>query len=469
MDSLEKQNLDDYITNLADSYRLSEEEMISIIKDTIKDEWERSYGYGYNISVHYNKSISISLSFDVVEEIKDNKTQIQGLNIGEKFIDNIAMDFSRSSMYNILQNIEKEIKYITRKREYETYVDEVGGLFTCTVRRQKGRSIYVEVSGIYEGIIPHNLSIQREIFQKGDKIKCRLAEAKFSMADTQLIFDRKSKDFIKVLLQDMIPEIASESIDIKAIERDPGSLCKIVVDGPESTNVIGACIGLNGRRRKAIMEELQNEKINFLEWSDDFDKRVQNFFGKKIIIYNINEIDHNSIEIVVDDECFSETIGRRGQNVFLISKLLEKKIIITKESEFRSKKQIENIKEIKEIENFGVDYEVALELLSKYGDWYNIIQGADIDNTLKNKIIDYYEHKLEKERQRFVELGGQEEFFMFNPNIAPSIYFYLLSVNIDSLTKLLDFNENAEKMSQDINLDVDLCVLLLQSAKELHK
>jgi N utilization substance protein A len=457
-------NIIEVLDAMAASHKLTPQEMIQVLEIAIKEAWETVYGQGYKLSLEViNKDVALYREVEVVQEVTDIKTQIKGENVGHIIKDKLPLsNLPRNVVLNVYDALTREIKNIHKIREYDLYKDQVGKLFKYQVKKIAGRSIILNIANQYDGIIPASLANQRERFAIGEYIQCRLAEVNYNLMDYQLIFERKSKEFIEELVAESIPEVGAGAVRIKAVAREPGSLCKILVESEGSVNAVGACLGMKGQRRAEIVKELKGEKIDFIMYHQNIINQIKECFrSKKIDIFKINIIDDENIEIVIPDDKVPEAIGKRGQNIFLTKRLLNKQLTIISQTDHQTKEDARLLEAAKEFEQFEIDNTTAIEILTKYHTIQDAIYSEELEPDLVNKLENYLAYKQEQEKEEFINSGGDAEFFASIPNIPNFVYFDLLHSNIKNYDALLHF-QTAEELSEYSGIDIDICIMLLE-------
>ena len=176
--------------------------------------------------------------------------------------------------------------------------------------------------GRTEAMIRRDQLIPRELFRTNDRIRAYIAEVKREKTGPQIILSRTHPDFMAKLFAQEVPEIYDGIIEVKAVARDPGSRAKIaVISKDSSVNPVLACIGVRGSRVQAVVQELQGEKVDIIEWSNDPATFIVNAISSAEVSKVVIDENKDKVEIVVPDEQLSLAIGRRGQNVRLACQL----------------------------------------------------------------------------------------------------------------------------------------------------
>ena len=177
--------------------------------------------------------------------------------------------------------------------------------------------------------------IPRETVRQGDRVRALILDVRREQRGPQIFLSRTHPTFMAKLFAQEVPEIYDGIIEIKSVARDPGSRAKISVQSSDnSIDPVGACVGMRGSRVQAVVGELQGEKIDIIQWSEDPATFVVNALAPAEVTKVVLDEETNRIEVVVPDDQLSLAIGRRGQNVRLASQLTGWDIdILTEEDE----------------------------------------------------------------------------------------------------------------------------------------
>ena len=194
--------------------------------------------------------------------------------------------------------------------------------------------------GRTEAIIQKNEIIPRENIKAGDRIKAYCFDVRREPRGQQIFLSRAHPKFMEKLFVQEVPEIYDGLIEIKSSSRDPGSRAKICVKAIDtSLDPVGACVGMRGSRVQAVVNELQGEKIDIINWSENVANLAISSLSPAEVLKVVLDEDQNKIEVVVSEEHLSLAIGRRGQNVKLATELTGYEIDILTEDEESSKRQ----------------------------------------------------------------------------------------------------------------------------------
>jgi N utilization substance protein A len=233
------------------------------------------------------------------------------------------------------------VREAERDRQFVEFKDRMGEIVSGTVKRVEYGNVIVDLAARAEGIIRRDEMIPRENVRLGDRIRAYIYDVRREQRGPQIFLSRARPEFMMKLFAMEVPEIYDGIVEIKSCARDPGSRAKIaVISKDSSVDPVGACVGMRGQRVQAVVNELQGEKIDIIQWNDDAASFIVNALAPAEVSKVVLDEDSNRIEVVVDERQLSLAIGRRGQNVRLASQLTGWDIDIltdTEESERRQK------------------------------------------------------------------------------------------------------------------------------------
>ncbi len=230
-------------------------------------------------------------------------------------------EFGRIAAQTAKQVIIQKIREAEKEAIYDEYKGKEGEVFSGVVQRIEGRNVFIDI-GRTAGILFPGEQIPEERYQVGQRLKVCLLKAGEDMKNTGLVFSRTHPNMISKLFEVEVPEIASGSVEIKSVVREPGSRAKIAVASNEDgVDPIGSCVGQRGSRVQMIINELNGEKIDIIEWNEDPIKFIKNAMSPAKISYLEIDEENKSAAAYVEPDQFSLAIGRKGQNVRLAAKL----------------------------------------------------------------------------------------------------------------------------------------------------
>ncbi len=278
----------------------------------------------------------ILVEMEVVEEVMNERTEVSlekaryfdpNAQLGDMVmvpVDYNVKNFGRIAAQTAKQVILQKIREAERKALYEEYRDREGDLITGQVQSVSGQHITLSL-GRAEAIMPRNQQIQGERYRPHDKIRTYVLEVKESNRGPQIVVSRAHKNMLRRLLEYEVPEIYNGQVEIKNIAREAGHRSKVAVSALQpGVDPVGACVGLRGMRIQNIVKELNEEKIDVIEWNADPAVFIAKALSPARVtgVYLEDDLDqgHTAIVIVPDDQ-LSLAIGREGQNARLAAKL----------------------------------------------------------------------------------------------------------------------------------------------------
>ena len=445
---------------------IDREIVFEAMEEAIQKAGRSRYGNDRDIRAHIdrkNGAISLQRWTLVVEEIDDEATQITlknanlkdgSLTIGDFIKENLPpIDFGRIAAQTAKQVIVHKVREAEREKQYEEYKDRVGDIVLGTVKRVDNQSVTVDL-GRGEAVIRREDCIPRETLRQGDKVRSIIYDVRSEIRGPQIFLSRTKPEFMAALFTQEVPEIYEGIIEIKSVAREPGSRAKISVFSKDtSIDPVGACVGMRGARVQAVVNELQGEKIEIIQWNDNEAEFVVSALApseiSKVVMYE----ETRKMEVVVPDDQLSLAIGRRGQNVRLASILSGWYIDILTEAEESERRQEEfKTRSDHFIKALDIDDVIAHLLVAEGFDSIDDIsetsvqelsdlQGFDNDiaEELKNRAISFVEKEKKNMMDAIKKLELSEDLVNFE------------DLNSSQIIKL---GENGIKCKEDLaNLD----------------
>lgn len=234
-------------------------------------------------------------------------------------------DFGRIAAQSAKQVILQRLREAERESIIKEFKGREGEIVSGTVQRMERGNVFVDV-GRATAIMPYGEQIRSEHYRIGERLKFYIVEVKDDVKIPSIILSRAHPEFVTRLFELEIPEITDETISIKSIAREPGSRAKIAVGANvEGVDPVGSCVGQRGTRVMAVSNELGQEKIDIIEWSED----PAQFIASALSPARVNEVEilpHEEARVFVAPDQLSLAIGRGGQNVRLAARLTGWKI-----------------------------------------------------------------------------------------------------------------------------------------------
>jgi len=410
--------------------------VIGAMEDAIQRAARSRYGSESEIRAQIDPTtgeIILSRLLEVVEKVEMDAVQISLKEakkrnpeaiLGDFISESLPpVDFGRIAAQNAKQVIVQKVREAERERQYEEYKDRIGEIVHGVVKRVEYGNIIVDL-GRGEAVVRRDEALPRENFRNGDRIRAYIFDVRQEQRGPQIFLSRTHPQFMAKLFSQEVPEIYDGIIEIKSVSRDPGSRAKIAVLSTDSSiDPVGACVGMRGSRVQAVVNELQGEKIDIIQWSPDAATFIVNALAPAEVIKVILDEDAERIEVVVPDEQLSLAIGRRGQNVRLASQLTGWDIDILTDSDESERRQAEftqrselfaEVLDVDEMiaqllasEGFSTIDEVAFVAVEEIAE----IEGFDEDTAveLQTRAREHIEKHENELKNRLVELKVEEE------------------------------------------------------------
>ena len=332
---------------------LEEEKGISrqVIKEALESAlalaYKKNYDQAQNVEVQFDENkgtIKVYSVKEVVETNYDSTLEIsleealkinRAYEIGDKIKFEVTpKDFGRIATQTAKHVIMQRIREAERENIFEEFSQYVDEIMTGTVERQDHRFIYVNI-GRVEAIMPLGEQIPSEQFEPDQRIKVYVAKVDKTSKGPQIVVSRAHNDFLRRLFEQEVPEIYDGTVEVMTIAREAGDRAKVAVRSRDKNiDPVGTCVGPRGQRVQAIVNELNGENMDIIEWNEDPVVFIQNALSPaQVLKVDFNEEAHACI-VVVPDNQLSLAIGKRGQNARLAARLTTYKIDIKSESSY---------------------------------------------------------------------------------------------------------------------------------------
>jgi len=242
--------------------------------------------------------------------------------------------FGRITAQTVRQVIRQRIKEAEREMMYDEFKDRVGDMVTGIVQQNDSRFTLVDL-GKVEALLPQHEQVPGDVYKHGERLKCYISEVRKTTKGPQVIVSRTHTGLVKRLFELEVPEITEDIVDIKSIAREAGYRTKIAVASNDSNvDPVGACVGPKGSRVRMIVDELEGEKIDIVDYSEDPVVFIKNALSPARVLKVLTDDEKKFALIVVPNDQLSLAIGKEGQNVRLAAKLTGWKIDIKSENQF---------------------------------------------------------------------------------------------------------------------------------------
>lgn len=334
------------LTILEKEKNISRDTMMDAIENSLISACKNHFGTSDNIKVIMNRETcdyAVYAEKEVVEEVFDPAIEItledaeeidSALQIGDVCqVPVQSKEFGRIATMNAKNLILQKIREEERKVVYDQYFEKEKDIVTGIVQRYVGKNISVNL-GKADAMLTENEQVKGEVFKPTDRIKLYIVEVKNTPKGPKILVSRTHPELVKRLFEAEVAEVRDGIVEIKSIAREAGSRTKMAVwSNDPDVDPVGACVGMNGARVNAIVEELNGEKIDIINWNENPAMLIENALSPAKVISVIADAEENKAKVVVPDYQLSLAIGKEGQNARLAARLTGFKIDIKSESQ----------------------------------------------------------------------------------------------------------------------------------------
>jgi transcription termination/antitermination protein NusA len=365
-------DLIEVFSEIAREKNVERSELATILEELFLHVIAKEYGDSSNYSciVNLDKGeIEIYAEKLIVDEVDDYKVEITlkeainkepeaaGLELGDPFVEVIdPRVFGRRLITSAKQFLAQRLKDVERNYIYEDYANRVGEIVIGVIHQIQRDSIFINIDQA-ELRMPRSEQIKTERYRRGDSFKSIIKSVEITPKGPDIIVSRCDNHFLYKLFEMEVPEVEDGIIDITAISRYPGERSKIIVrSNDKRIDPVGACVGMRGSRIQSIVRELNNEKIDIVNYSDQPEILVSRALSPaKPVQLFIDDEKKYCVALFNDDE-LEFAIGRNGMNINLASKITDYKIDAygTKQYDRIQQDQKTELKEIPNIDNQNV-------------------------------------------------------------------------------------------------------------------
>ncbi len=358
---------------------ISKDYLVESLEAALVTAYKRNFDSVDNVKVTIDGQtgeIHIYAVMNVVEEsqdplleinLKDAKKINKKAKVGETVdVEIKPKDFGRIAAQTAKQVVVQKIREVERDMVFTEYSDKKGEIVSGLVQKaDPGTAIIVDL-GKLEGIMPLKEQVPTEKYRVNDKIRGYVMSVeRGAKGNPQAIISRSHPDFVRRLFELEIPEIYEGLIEVKSVSRDPGSRSKVAVYSKnENIDPVGSCVGQKGVRIQNIINELNGEKIDVIEWSEDPSTYIAaSLLPSQVLAVDVRE-EEKFAQVIVPDDQLSLAIGKSGQNARLAARLTNWKIDIKSESQIRElilKAQSGELGEVSDNEDIPNEEEIQNE------------------------------------------------------------------------------------------------------------
>ncbi len=353
---------------------ISKETLFEAIENSLMLACKNHFGKADNVKVEINRETCdfcvyaekevVETADDVMDDmleisLEDAKKIAKKAKVGDIVkVEIKSKEFGRIATQNAKNVILQKIREEERSVVYNQFHAKEKDIITGVVQRYIGRNISINL-GKADAILNESEQVKGEHFRPTDRIKVYILEVKANSKGPRILVSRTHPDFVKRLFEAEVTEIKDGTVEIMSIAREPGSRTKMAVySHNENVDPVGACVGLNGARVNAIVDELGGEKIDIINWDENPGNLIQNALSPAQIVAVFADPDEKTAKVVVPDYQLSLAIGKEGQNARLAAKLTGYKIDIKSETQakdaygFRYEDYMDDEEEYEEYEEY---------------------------------------------------------------------------------------------------------------------
>lgn len=329
--------------------------LLPTIEDALVSAYKKDYGGTGSVRVVIDPnrpSVMVFAERQVVDKVEDPVNEISldqarkqkpDAQVGDVVEVEVTPDnFGRIAAQTAKQVVLQRIREAERDTVYDEYKNRVGEVVSGIVQWREGRNVYVNL-GKVEALLPPKEQVQGEPYRFGDRIRVYILDVRKAAKSPMVIVSRTHPNLLRRLFEMEVPEIADGIVEIKSVAREAGARSKIAVASTEEkVDPVGACVGPRGSRVQSVVQELYNEKIDVVRWSEDIREYVRAALSPaKPTSVRITDAERKSILVIVPSSQLSLAIGKEGQNVRLAARLVGWKIDIRDEARLAAEQAAE--------------------------------------------------------------------------------------------------------------------------------
>ncbi len=326
--------------------KISKDTLIEAIEISLLNACKTHYGKSDNFTVKVDPEtgdFSVIAAKEVVEEVEDSVTQIsipEAKMINSQYeagdtvnIDIHSVELGRIAIQNAKNVILQKIREEERRVLYDDYYSKEKDVITGVVQRYAGRNLIINL-GRADAILNENEMVKGEHYRPNDRIKVYIVEVKEDKKGPRILVSRTHPELVKRLFEAEVTEVRDGTVEIKNVAREAGSRTKMSVwSNDPNVDPVGACVGVNGSRVNAVVDELNGEKIDVINWSENPANLIENALSPAKVVSVAADDEEKTAQVIVPDYQLSLAIGREGQNARLAAKLTGFKIDIKSETQ----------------------------------------------------------------------------------------------------------------------------------------
>ena len=353
---------------------IPKQKLLDAIEAALVSAYKRNFGSSQNVVVSLEPDtgeIHVYSKKEVVEEVEDDLMEISledarkkktNIDLGDFVeIEVTPANFGRIAAQTAKQVVIQRIREAERELVFEEFQNREGDILTGIVQRRSGKNVIINL-GRTEALLIPSEQMRSDNYTNGERLKVFIVEVKNTTKGAKILVSRTHPGLLKRLFELEVPEIYDGIVEIRSVAREAGARSKIAVQSHDpDVDPVGACVGPRGIRVQTVVDELNGEKIDIVEWNKDPAKFVANGLSPAdVVSVNVKE-DEEVAQVIVPDYQLSLAIGKEGQNARLAAKLTGWKVDIKSQSqvddekfatsqEAKEESQVEEMDEVEEIE-----------------------------------------------------------------------------------------------------------------------
>ena len=333
------------LTILEKEKNISKDVMMEAIENSLLSACKNHFGTSDNIKIVMDRETcdySVFAEKEVVEEVFDPAIEISledaeknpSLHIGDiAQVPVYSKEFGRIATQNAKNLILQKIREEERKVVFDQYFEKEKDIVTGIVQRYVGKNISINL-GRADAMLTENEQVKGEHFEPTERIKLYIVEVKNTTKGPKILVSRTHPELVKRLFEAEVAEVKDGTVEIKSIAREAGSRTKMAVwSNDPNVDPVGACVGMNGARVNAVVQELRGEKIDIINWDENPALLIENALSPAKVISVMADPDAKVASVIVPDYQLSLAIGKEGQNARLAARLTGYKIDIKSETQ----------------------------------------------------------------------------------------------------------------------------------------
>lgn len=351
-------DLRDALDVLEKEKNISKDTLLEAIEQSLIQACKNHFGKADNVHVMIDPEtcdFSVYADRTVVEHVEDPALEISlvdaqktntNAEIGDVMkVEIQSKEFGRIATQNAKNVILQKIREEERKVLFDQYFEKEHDVVTGVVQRYVGRNVSINL-GKVDALLTENEQVKGEKFEPTQRVKVYVLEVKNTTKGPKVMVSRTHPELVKRLFESEVSEVAEGIVEIKSIAREAGSRTKMAVwSNDPNVDAVGACVGMNGSRVNAVVNELNGEKIDIITWDENPALLIENALSPAKVISVMADPEEKTAKVIVPDYQLSLAIGKEGQNARLAARLTGFKIDIKSETQAREAGDFDYVEE----------------------------------------------------------------------------------------------------------------------------